>query len=98
MKNHSSEVLYISIDGIMEPLGYSQVFKYLEGLAQNYSVNLISFEKKTDLANLNRLNIIIKKCNSHDISWCRLKYRSGFYGLGKLMNIGNLILVPIYFF
>ena len=98
MKNHSSEVLYISIDGIMEPLGYSQVFKYLEGLSQNYSVNLISFEKKTDLANLNRLNVIIKKCNSHDISWCRLKYRSGFYGLGKLMNIGNLILVPIYIF
>ena len=96
MKNNSPEVLYISIDGIMEPLGYSQVFKYLEGFSQNYSVNLISFEKKTDLANLNRLNIMIKKCNNHDISWYRLKYRSGF--LGKLTNIGSCILVPIYIF
>ena len=31
-----SETLYISIDGIMEPLGYSQVFKYLENLSKDY--------------------------------------------------------------
>ena len=41
MKNHSSEVLYISVDGIMEPLGYSQVFKYLEGLSQNYTIKYL---------------------------------------------------------
>jgi glycosyltransferase involved in cell wall biosynthesis len=98
MKNHSSEVLYISVDGIMEPLGYSQVFKYLEGLSRNYTINLISFEKKTDLMNLKRLNILIKKCDSYDICWHRFKYRSGFFGLGKLINIGNLILAPIYIF
>jgi len=98
MKNHSSEVLYISVDGIMEPLGYSQVFKYLEGLSRNYTINLISFEKKTDLTNLKRLNILIKKCDSYDICWHRFKYRSGFFGLGKLINIGNLILAPIYIF
>ena len=40
-----SETLYISIDGIMEPLGYSQVFKYLENLSKDYQINLISFEK-----------------------------------------------------
>ena len=98
MKNRSSEVLYISVDGIMEPLGYSQVFKYLEGLSRNYTINLISFEKKTDLTNLKRLNILIKKCDSYDICWHRFKYRSGFFGLGKLINIGNLILAPIYIF
>jgi glycosyltransferase involved in cell wall biosynthesis len=98
MKNNSSEVLYISIDGIMEPLGYSQVFKYLEGLSQNYAVNLISFEKKTDLENLERLNVLTKKCDDRNIHWRRLKYRSGFFGLGKLINICNLILAPIYIF
>ena len=98
MKKNSPEVLYISIDGIMEPLGYSQVFKYLEGLSQNYAVNLISFEKKTDLENLERLNVLTKKCDDRNIHWRRLKYRSGFFGLGKLINICNLVLAPIYIF
>ena len=98
MKNCGSQVLYISIDGIMEPLGYSQVLKYLERLSRDHAINLISFEKKDDLKNLVHLNAITKKCNDHNICWYRLKYRSGFCGLGKLVNIINLIFAPIYIF
>ena len=41
------KVLYISYDGIMEPLGYSQVLKYLEHLSTDFDITLISYEKSS---------------------------------------------------
>ena len=41
----SATILYISYDGMLEPLGQSQVLAYLKRLAQKYSICLISFEK-----------------------------------------------------
>ena len=43
----SAPVLYISYDGMTDPLGQSQVIPYLTGLAEKgYAIELISFEKK----------------------------------------------------
>jgi len=91
-----SETLYISIDGIMEPLGYSQVFKYLENLSKDYQINLISFEKIQHLKDIDALTDMIKKCDQNNIIWYRLKYRNGLFGLGQLINILNLFIWPIY--
>ena len=41
-------VLYISYDGMLEPLGQSQVLAYQERLAANASLHLLSFEKPED--------------------------------------------------
>ena len=41
-------ILYVSYDGMLEPLGQSQVLAYLERLADGYEVNLLSFEKPSD--------------------------------------------------
>jgi hypothetical protein len=41
-------ILYISYDGMLEPLGQSQVLAYLEPLASDYRIHLISFEKPED--------------------------------------------------
>ena len=46
-------ILYISYDGMLEPLGQSQVLSYLEGLAITNEIYLISFEKPNDWAELN---------------------------------------------
>ena len=91
-----SETLYISIDGIMEPLGYSQVFKYLENLSKDYQINLISFEKIQHLKDIDALTEMIKKCDQNNIIWYRLRYRNGFFGFGQLINILNLFIWPIY--
>ena len=40
-----ARVLYISYDGMGEPLGQSQVMGYLEGLADEFAISLLSFEK-----------------------------------------------------
>ena len=44
----SRVILYISYDGILEPLGQSQVLRYLERLASARKIVLISFEKPED--------------------------------------------------
>ena len=36
--------LYISYDGVLEPLGESQVVTYLERLSARYDITLVSFE------------------------------------------------------
>jgi glycosyltransferase involved in cell wall biosynthesis len=43
----SHKILYISYDGMTDPLGQSQVIPYLQGLSgQGYRITLLSFEKK----------------------------------------------------
>ena len=42
-------VLYASYDGMLEPLGQSQVIAYLVELADAYQFHLVSFEKPRDL-------------------------------------------------
>ena len=98
MNKANSQILYVSIDGIMEPLGYSQVLKYLEKLSKDYSINLITFEKEADLKNAVKLNKLIKKCKDQNINWYRHKYNNGKFGLGQIINIFNLITVPLLIF
>jgi len=66
-------VLYISYDGMTDPLGQSQVIPYLAGLSKrNYSFTLISCEKKENYtANkekiaqlLKRIILIGSRCNT----------------------------------
>ena len=90
MKNQISQVLYISLDGIMEPLGQSQILKYQEKLSNKYEINLISFEKSNDLNNDKLLNRTKKRCSDSHINWYKVKYRSGYLGLGQIINVLNL--------
>ena len=46
MSNKWNKILYLSYDGMTDPLGQSQVIPYLKGLAEcGYTIHLISFEK-----------------------------------------------------
>jgi len=92
------EVLYVSIDGIMEPLGYSQVLKYLQHLSKEHKINLITFEKNENLKKSHELSKIKLICVNNNICWYKLKYRKGFLGLGQLANIVNLVFVPLIVF
>ena len=47
-------VLYCTKNGMLEPLGYSQVLAYLRGLSKHYNIVLISFEKDDDWQNIER--------------------------------------------
>ncbi len=48
-------ILFVSYDGMTDPLGQSQVLPYIREISKsNYRYTLISFEKKNDLTNLTR--------------------------------------------
>ena len=43
----NKKVLYITYDGLTDPLGQSQILPYLKGLAKHgYQFTILSFEKK----------------------------------------------------
>jgi glycosyltransferase involved in cell wall biosynthesis len=68
--------LYISYDGMLEPLGQSQVYQYLSQLAQDPSldITLISYEKPADWANLHPRKAIQDKIKNSGIRWIPLGY------------------------
>ena len=52
LKKVMMKVLYISYDGMTDPLGQSQVLPYLCGLSKSgYQFTILSFEKKQRLKN-----------------------------------------------
>ncbi len=67
-------VLYISYDGMLEPLGQSQVIAYLERLSGDYRIHLVSFEKAKDRANVARVAAIRARLATADIAWTPLPY------------------------
>lgn len=68
------KVLYITYDGILEPLGQSQVLAYLERLAESNSIYLLSFEKATDLANKYEQQALLERMGAVGIVWHPLQY------------------------
>ncbi len=66
--------LYISYDGVLEALGESQVVAYLERLAINYQITLISFEKPRDWRDGARAARMRARLTSAGIRWKALKY------------------------
>lgn len=69
----NKKVLYISYDGMTDPLGQSQVLPYLSKLSkEGFDFHLISFEKEIPYEK-NQAHIQ-EICDSHNITWHPLKY------------------------
>lgn len=62
-------VLYISYDGILEPLGKSQVLAYQERLAQGFKLHLLSFEKPEDWADAQAREAVAQRMACAGIHW-----------------------------
>ncbi len=71
--NNATEVLYISYDGLTDPLGQSQILPYLAGLSQfGFRFTIISCEKPNKFqANKEIIEAICKK---HAIEWHPISY------------------------
>ena len=71
-KNH--HVVYLSYDGLSDPLGQSQIIPYVLGLSKKHHFNftIISFEKK-DIFRKNK-NKIQKALLNEDINWEPIYY------------------------
>ncbi len=70
----SQRILYISYDGILEPLGQSQVLAYLEKLAPGRRIHLISYEKPPDWQDAQRREAMRRRIAEVGIDWHPLRY------------------------
>lgn len=70
----SRGVLYLSYDGMLEPLGQSQVLAYLERLAADRPIHLVSFEKPDTWADAARREAIARRIAAAGIAWRPLPY------------------------
>ena len=69
-----SEILYLSYDGLLEPLGESQVVSYLERLSPPYQLTVVSFEKEQDLRDRGRVSQMETRLLAAGIRWTPLRY------------------------
>ena len=85
-------ILFITRNGLLEPLGQSQILSYLKLLSTDFSINIISFEKQIDLLDNNKLNKIKKICFDNQISWHIINYSDKFRFLGVFIGFIQLFL------
>ena len=67
-------ILYISYDGMLEPLGQSQVLAYLKHLSVGRRIHLLSFEKKQDWADEKERSRVARDIATANIIWHPLRY------------------------
>ena len=89
-------VLYISYDGMLEPLGQSQVLAYLKHLVADRPIHLISFEKAGDWANVAERKRIARDISGAGIVWHPLHYHKVPSVLATAFDIMQCIIVGVW--
>lgn len=67
--------LYLTRNGLLEPLGQSQVMAYLRGLSRDYAITLITYEKDEDRADTARMMAVRAECKALGIRWLPQRFR-----------------------
>jgi glycosyltransferase involved in cell wall biosynthesis len=88
-------ILYISYDGMLEPLGQSQVLAYLKRLAVDHPIHLISFEKAADWVNTSERKRISQDIADAGIVWHPLRYHKRPSALATLWDIIRGVIVGL---
>ena len=91
-----ARVLYLSHDGLMEPLSQSQVWQYLRNLAKAHEITLVTYEKKKDWLDLSRRNALIDEVNKAGVRWVPLRYHKHPKIQATVFDLIACLLVSIY--
>ena len=94
MQNHKNKktVLYLTYDGLLDPLGESQILPYLFGSLNSIDqLTIVSFEKRSSL----RLdqNNLSKKLDLYNIKWIPLTFSEQYGSLGKIWDLMKLFVI-----
>ena len=88
-------ILYISYDGLLEPLGESQVLSYIESLSSKFDIDIISFEKASDLKT-EKKEILKRTLEEKEIKWHCLKYHSRPSIIATMFDLISGLFVSIF--
>ena len=82
----TANVLYLSFDGMSDPLGRSQVLPYLGGLAaKGHRIRIVSLEKSDRIAR--ERDDVARICAASGIEWHPLRYRRSPPVLSGILNL-----------
>lgn len=91
-----SSVLYLTRNGLLEPLGQSQILPYLRGLSHDYKITLISFEKPADAADRSMMHRSRVQCVELGLRWIPLRFRLRPRPWAPALAIPQLALVALW--
>lgn len=83
--------LYLTRNGLLEPLGQSQVLAYLRGLSRDYQITLITCEKDEDWADDARMAAMRADCDSLGIRWLPQRFRSWPKGIAPALAMLRMV-------
>lgn len=86
-----TNTLYLTRNGLLEPLGQSQVFAYLRGLSRDYCITLITYEKSEDLANATAMAKVRAECEGHGIRWLPQRFHSRPRYLAPAISMARMV-------
>jgi glycosyltransferase involved in cell wall biosynthesis len=89
--NQRTSTLFLTRNGLLEPLGQSQILSYLRGLSRDFDITVISYEKSQDWADSDRVSTLKAECQSLGIRWLPLRFLSGPKLLAPKMAILQMI-------
>ncbi len=82
------EALLITYDGLLEPLGNSQVLPYVHALADDgVRTRVLSFEKASDLDDASRTHELRDRLAARGIEWTPLRYHKRPRVAGTLLDV-----------
>ncbi len=91
----SNSVLFISYDGLLDPLGGSQILPYLHSIRQHpRPLHILSYEKPARFKAGGEL--LKAELASSGIGWTPLSFTTHFGKLGKLWDLSRMYEVALY--
>lgn len=84
----NAPLLYITYDGLLEPLGQSQVLAYQEKLAAGRTVHILSFEKPDDWRDTGKRQALAARIAAAGIHWHPRRYHKRPSALATAYDIG----------
>ncbi len=82
-------VLYITYDGLLDPLGSSQILPYVKGISKHQDkVVILSFEKVKQL--LHGKDALLLDLHNYSIEWKPLRFTKGLGFIGKSWDLSRM--------
>ena len=88
-------LVYMSYDGMLEPLGQSQVVAYLEILADAYDIHLISFEKPDDILRGDAVAQMAARLRGAGITWHARHYHKRPKIISTIWDMAGAMLLAV---
>lgn len=88
----SPALLYVTADGLLEPLGFSQVLRVVEGLARKgWRYRVLSLEKPNDLKREDTVRAVRRRLEAAGVVWLPQPYDWSGSARAAITNLQTLI-------